>query len=69
MEENTNINTTEQVNEAPINPVVETMINNGVTKEELKEILGDFLRPAPQPVDVDAAMNDYFSSFVTKKEN
>lgn len=44
--------------------IVETMINNGVTKDELREVLEGFFKKEEPHVDTEAASKEYFTSLL-----
>ena len=50
--------------DAGTSQIVETMINNGVTKDELREVLEGFFKKEEPHVDVEAASKDYFTSLL-----
>lgn len=50
--------------DAGTSQIVETMINNGVTKDELREVLEGFFKKEVPQVDVEAASKDYFTSLL-----
>lgn len=57
----------ENINNQPgagTSQIVETMINNGVTKDELREVLEGFFKKEVPQVDVEAASKDYFTSLL-----
>lgn len=50
--------------DAGTSQIVETMINNGVTKDELREVLEGFFKKEEPHVDVEAASKEYFTSLL-----
>lgn len=57
----------ENINNQPdagTSQIVETMINNGVTKDELREVLEGFFKKEEPHVDVEAASKEYFTSLL-----
>lgn len=50
--------------DAGTSQIVETMINNGVTKDELREVLEGFFKKEEPHVDTEAASKEYFTSLL-----
>lgn len=50
--------------DAGTSQIVETMINNGVTKDELREVLEGFFKKEEPHVDAEAASKEYFTSLL-----
>ena len=50
--------------DAGTSQIVETMINNGVTKDELREVLEVFFKKEEPHVDTEAASKEYFTSLL-----
>lgn len=46
------------------NAIVTEMINNGVTKEELKEVLADFFKKEEPQINVEEKSREYFTSLL-----
>lgn len=59
--EGTETNTEQQVS---TNAIVTEMINNGVTKEELKEVLADFFKKDEPQINVEEKSKEYFASLL-----
>ena len=50
--------------EVSTNAIVTEMINNGVTKEELKEVLADFFKKDEPQINVEEKSKEYFTSLL-----
>lgn len=61
--EGTETNTEQQVS-TDTNAIVTEMINNGVTKEELKEVLADFFKKDEPQINVEEKSKEYFTSLL-----
>lgn len=61
--EGTETNTEQQVSN-DTNAIVTEMINNGVTKEELKEVLADFFKKDEPQINVEEKSKEYFTSLL-----
>lgn len=61
--EGTETNTEQQVS-TNTNAIVTEMINNGVTKEELKEVLADFFKKDEPQINVEEKSKEYFTSLL-----
>ena len=55
---------TEQKVPNDTNAIVTEMINNGVTKEELKEVLADFFKKDEPQINVEEKSKEYFTSLL-----
>lgn len=61
--EGTETNTEQKVS-TDTNAIVTEMINNGVTKEELKEVLADFFKKDEPQINVEEKSKEYFTSLL-----
>lgn len=61
--EGTETNTEQKVSN-DTNAIVTEMINNGVTKEELKEVLADFFKKDEPQINVEEKSKEYFTSLL-----
>lgn len=62
--EGTETNTEQKVSNNDTNAIVTEMINNGVTKEELKEVLADFFKKDEPQINVEEKSKEYFTSLL-----
>lgn len=54
----------ETPDQVEVKSFVETIVQNGVSKEELREMLADILKPVVTEDAVAAAQEEFFNSFI-----